>query len=65
VPPHELKEKDKVLEGFQWYIKYKPLKDDVMHYDADKAKQLQENAEKETEKEEITIKKRRRNTRHK
>lgn len=65
VPPHELKEKDKVLEDFQWYIKYKPLKDDVMHYDADKAKQLQENAEKDTEEEEITIKKRRRNTRHK
>ncbi len=63
VPPHELKEKDKLLEGFKWHIKLKPLKEDVIHYDPEKALQLQKAIHENTKEEEIVIKKRKRKIR--
>ncbi len=58
IPPHELMDKDKLLEGFKWHIQLKPLKEDVIYYNPEKAKKLQESIQQTTEKEEIVIKKR-------
>jgi hypothetical protein len=63
IPPHELEEKDKLLEGFKWHIQLKPLKVDVIHYDSKKARKLEDSIQKTTEKEEIVIKKRKRGSR--
>ncbi len=65
IPPHELKDKDKTLEGFKWHIKFKPVRDDVIHYDPAKARGLEETTRETEKKEEIVIKKRKRKIRSK
>ena len=63
-PPHELIEKNRVLDGFQWLINYKPIKDDVVHYNPEHAMQLEETPDNDAEIEEMLQKHTRPNTRH-
>jgi len=62
IPPHELLEKDKMLDGFHWHIDYKPLKEDVVHYDPKKAKRLKETPKSDAVIEEMLQKNSRPNT---